>query len=195
MMITSEEIAILGSLRNEVKRLEYEIEQIAKIESGAAQTGYNGKPIPCREGIEIDLPGDLTRRSGTFVISADGPFVATGMHFAFKWNDVSHDTPPIPINGYWRPTSIPQFYFEYQVSGTQRVRQKVRVPSYNARRAEIGNGYLPLTPHDVFAKTSTVTIYITPISNASVFSDSPYTGELEHAKMWVGFNGFYLLDQ
>jgi hypothetical protein len=200
MMITAEEVAILGSLRTEINRLSAEVNLIEKVEDRIDPRGYGGKPIPCREGIEIDLPGDNTaKRSGTFVISADGPYVATSIHFAFKWTLKVYSGGLVSsVDGYWRPTTVPQFYWEYQVTGTQRRRQSVPVPSYVAARAEIGNGSFPLIPHDVMAKTSTVTIWITPICDAIYFYDYMLPDVVDFdsydAKIWVGFNGFYLLD-
>ena len=201
MVITQEEISILGSLNREVERLEHELSNINKVDERPDVRGYGGKPIPCREGIEIDIPGDTTPKTGTFVISADGPFVATNLHFACRWDDsyvgFSGSFDPVPFNGYWRPTRYFYFYWEYQSTGIQRRRQTIRVPSTVPARAEEGNGSFPLIPHDVFAKTSTVTIKITPIGGGPFWSAdniANYLTDAPHWKMWVGFNGFYLLD-
>ena len=193
MMITSEEISILSSLRNEIDRLKYDIDQVDKIENNRNQRGYSGNPIPCREGIEIDIDSGNTdsplpigkKFSGSFVISADGPYVATGYHFAFRYNNKTEAG--VDLSGFWRSMAITQFYYEYQSTGVNRKRQKTHVPSYVYERSEFGNGFFPLIPHDVFAKTSTITITVETIDTA--FLNYGYRG-----KLWFGFNGYYLLD-
>ena len=75
-------------------------------------------------------------------------------------------------------------YWEYKTSEAGRERQNIPVPLRMISKAETGNGYYPLIPRDVFPRGVTVTVKITP----SV--DNHYV-----QRVWVGFNGFYVLEK
>ena len=152
---------------------------------------YAGKPIPSRIGDEIQIPAASTARvQSNITLSADGPFCATSIHFAVRFA-AQH-----AAVGEWRPISsvhdllntgvgCVNFYWEYQVTGSHRDRQNVPVPSSLIDRAEEGNGFFEFSIQDVFAKTSTVTVWVTP----TVQFDAAVA-----ATVWVGFNGFYILE-
>ena len=189
--VTAEDIFVINSLQREMERVRYELDNISSIEE-PSKRGLGYKAIPAREGVEIEAAtGGFCY--GTIIISADGPFVATSIHFAMRYVDTDLRVE----EGYWRPTSVTQFEFDYKVSGTKRRRQNIRFPSYPIAQAELGNGYFPLHPHDVFAKTATIDFTIYPIANIEngepPFFEDP-TEDTNPFRMWVGFNGFYVLD-
>lgn len=151
---------------------------------------YSGKPIPSIEGVEIDIPSQSTARvANNITIAADGPFMARAIHFAFR---KSEGTNP----NIWRPISsaedlavggadIFNFYWEYQVSGSQRNRQNIAVPSNVPYYGDRGSGYYDFHTEDVFSPSSTVTIWITPLAGLA---------EDNEGVLWVGFSGSYILE-
>jgi hypothetical protein len=139
-----------------------------------------GKVIPSIEGgTAVYLSGATQPRyQVNIVVSPDGPYCAKSFHINFKENDY----------GYWASIDdLPVgFYWEYKVSGSNRDRQNVPVPSSLINRSEIGgNGFYELIPHDTFEVNTTVTVWLTFWATNMVL---PYD-----ITIWAGFNGFYVL--
>lgn len=151
---------------------------------------YSGKPIPSIEGVEIDVPSQSTARiSNNITISADGPFMARAIHFAFR--KTAGTNPNI-----WRPISSAEdfavagvdvfnFYWEYQTSGSRRNRMNIAVPSTVPSNGDRGNGYFDFLVEDVFSPTTTISIWITPLAGLA---------EDNEGVLYVGFSGAYILE-
>lgn len=181
--------ALLRRLDSRVSELASELQQV-KVQGDmpASLPGqYPGKPIPHVEGVELSIAANTTTVAGNITISADGPFMARGVHFA--WRPTAGNQ-----QGIWRPTSssrspdvadiddVIDFYWEYQVTGSHRNRQNIPVPSALTHAAEEGNGWWEFHVEDIFDETATVQIKVTPTtapSNAGV--------------LFVGFSGAYIL--
>lgn len=185
--------AYIRNLEKKVDQLAGQLSQV-KIQGDipASLPGqYSGKPIPSIEGVEIDIPGQSTARiNGNVIISADGPFMARAIHFAFRKTEGTN----VDI---WRPISsapdfavaaaqdVFNFYWEYQVSGSRRNRQNIAVPSTIPSWGDRGNGYYDFLVEDVFSPTSTVSIWITPLAGLA---------EDNEGVLFVGFSGAYILE-
>jgi hypothetical protein len=148
----------------------------------ALQSQSLGKAIPSILGIEIsllDTNGEIGKRlMGNARVEADGPFQARAIHFAVRGED-----------GELGDTFFkPPFYFEYQVSNSNRVRQNIPVASwlprmgtdFNPNGPWVGCGMWDLPTEDIFPATSTVTVWITMY-------------EIGYKSIYIGFSGAYLL--
>jgi len=183
-----------------LRRLETRMDQMESLMSSLKVQGdlpaslpgqYPGKPIPHTEGVEIDVAANTNSQQGNITISADGPFLAQRVHFAWRQTE---DEQAATYN-IWRPicsvddlagnvgVDIINFYWEYQVSGSHRNRQNIPVPSASVWRAEEGNGAWELYVQDVFGPTSTITMKVTPTVAPS-----------HYGVLYVGFHGCYMLE-
>lgn len=185
----SEASALLRKLRSEVASLQSQL-NMTKIQGDvpASLPGqYPGKPIPHTESVEIDVAANTTPVQNTITLASDGPFLAQRIHFAYRATAGA-------LAGMWRPLSHYQdqsgavmidaidFYWEYQVSGSYRMRQNNPIPSSLISGMELGNGAFDLYVQDAFDPRSTITIKITP------------TIAPTHAGViWFGFHGCYVL--
>ena len=179
----------LGYLERTMQRLQSDVTSMKVMgDKPVSLPGqYAGKPIPSRIGTEITVPAASTaRQQANITLSADGPFCATSIHFGVRTVGV----------GFWRPISHVHdltaatvgpvdFYWEYSVTGSHRDRQNVPVPSSLVDRAEEGNGFFEFPIQDVFAKTATVTVWVTPTVAFAAQAN---------CVTWIGFNGFYILE-
>jgi hypothetical protein len=184
--------AYLGHLERMVTRLQSDVTsmKVSGDKPVSLPGQYAGKPIPSRVGVEMNVAAASTARvQGNITIAADGPFCATSIHFAVRYVGGAASAEWRPISSVHDITNtgafIPNFYWEYQVTGSHRDRQNIAVPSSLVDRAEEGNGFFDFSIQDVFAKTSTVTIWITPTINFDA---------TQAAVVWAGFNGFYILE-
>lgn len=181
--------AYIRSLEKRIDELSGTV-QTVKNQNGAgvALPGqFAGKCIPSTEGVEISILANMNRYQGNITLSADGPFIARAIHFAWR--------PTAGGNaGLWRPVAsaddiaiagvdIIDFYWEYSVTGSRRNRQNVPVPSAMLRMAERGNGYWDLPTEDAFSATATITVWVTP-------TVAPTSAGV----MYVGFSGYYVLE-
>jgi len=181
--------AEIRKLRNELVDVQAQL-NMQKIQADipASLPGqYPGKPIPHTESCEIDVAANTNAIQNTITLSADGPFLAQRIHFAYR--------PTAGLTGLWRPISHYEdqtgavmidaidFYWEYQVSGSYRMRQNNPIPSAMLTDMGRGNGAWDFYVQDVFDKTATITVKVTP------------TVAPTHAGvLWVGFHGCYVLD-
>ena len=193
------DIELLSVLRSELDAVKQEIASM-KINGDQAISipgQFSGRAIPSRIGAEIDFDGTLRKYQINIIVPPDGPFHATSIHFAFRLTDEQQGQNP--FIDYWIPISSIEeidlanpaidFYWEYQVTGSDRKRQNIPVPSAMVLRSETGMGFMPLIPNDVFDAESTVIVYVTPTITIPVEAREHIIG-----KIWVGFNGFYSLN-
>jgi hypothetical protein len=184
-----QKIALLSSIANQIEQ------------PNSAPSQQLGKLIPSIEGVEIQIPGmehaptDDQRYIGNIQIAADGAFQARAIHFCTR----SEAPVPGAIGDVfdWFPAG--GYYWEYSVTGSNRNRQNIPVPSWlpmrNARMQTFypwadlrnsGGGFFSLPVEDVFPATSKVTVTLTlpPGSVAQAFPG---------IKIYVGFSGAYIL--
>jgi len=187
-MLTANESAVLRRMLDKINELEEKLAslQIQGDKPPAFAGQYPGKPIPHTEGVEIALGANTNPGTGNITIAADGPFIVHRISFAYR---------PTAGNqiGLWRPisscmdyaangNSVINFYWQYQVSGSHRMRQNIPVPSALPHRAEEGNGAWELFVQDVIDPTATITITVTP-------TVAPGTTGV----VYVGYHGCYVL--
>ena len=144
---------------------------------------YAGKPIPSIEAVEIDIAATTNKQNGNITLTADGPFVARAIHFAWK-DGTSNKWRPISSARDFAGTGVDilDFYFEYSATGSRRNRQNIPIPSALIDDANQGNGMFTFLMEDTFDPTATIVIGITP------------TVAPDHAGvLWVGFSGAYIL--
>ena len=203
----------IANLRNKIDSMKLSHEEVRAIDNIPKE--YIGKIIPAREAIEIVWPFYTERIQGNITISADGPFIANSIHFAYMFpfseavlGDNILTNLAYPFQGRWRQISSIEsginfrqsqnvdFYWEYEVTEAHRTRQNIRVPSSIVHQTELGNGYYPLVPCDVFKKTSTVTLYVTTLPKyIALVPDSPDDEPFQYVGIvWCGFNGYYVLE-
>ena len=202
-MTTQEDISLLSSLRSELDKIKSEISSMRVFGDQAVSLPgqFEGRAIPSRIGAEVHFDGTTRKHQINIIVPPDGPFFATSIFIAFRFGSYYLSRLQATYTYSWIPISSIEdltlsfpaldFYWEYQVTGSDRRRQNIPVPSAMIRRTETGMGQMPLVPHDVFQAASTVIVYITPTINANtVYSLDDHLDN----RLWVGFNGFYSLD-
>jgi hypothetical protein len=202
----------IGDLKNKINNMKMSTDEIRSLDSIPKE--YIGKAIPAREAVEIFYPFYVERIQGNITIPADGPFVATSIHFAFisPWGQEEQGFSPAgdgrfqrisyieddesPASLFFGYATVKDFYWEYEVSESHKKRQNIQVPSSLVHQEELGNGFFPLVPCDVFPKTSTVTIYVTTLPRYVMDDDFVNFGEYyqQTGNLWCGFNGYYILE-
>lgn len=187
-MLSNQEAATLRRMLDQINTLEEKIAslQIQGDRPPAFAGQYPGKPIPHTEGVEVNIGANTNPASGNITIAADGPFIASRILFAYRPTAGN-------LTGFWRPIShcmdyapagvdVIDFTWQYQVSGSHRLRQNIPVPSAMPHRAEEGNGAWEFFVQDVIDPTATITVTVTP------------TIAPTHAGvMYIGFHGCYVL--
>lgn len=188
---TNQLAAYIRSLEKRIDQLSGSMETMKNQNgAGVALPGqFAGKCIPSIEGVDINIGAATNRVQGNITLSADGPFIARAIHFA--WRPTADE-----LTGKWRPVSsadlqdnsnighdVIDFYWEYSVTGSRRNRQNTPIASALLRMSELGHGYWDFATEDAFSATATITVWITP------------TVAPDHAGvMYVGFSGYYVLE-
>ena len=183
--MTPQERIWIGQLRREMDRLKAEVvsmrrrNQVDQNSNPAMMPDqYTGAMMASIVGNETTLSNDQRRAIVPVTISGEGPFVATGIHFAWK----EHFS--FPFEGYlWGSIYLVDFTWGYNVNNSNRERQNIGVPQPIVWDAENGYGFMPIIPQDIFPRGSTVQIWLEP----------EYAWD-HHDSIWAGFSGYYILE-
>lgn len=185
--MTPQERIWIGQLRREMDRLKSEVvsmrrrNQVDQNSNPAMMPDqYTGAMMASMVGNEVPvLTATQHRVVVPITISGEGSFVAEGIHFAYK--EYSSGQSPYY---FWEDVYQVDFLWGYRVNNSNRDRQNIGVPQPIIYDAENGYGFMPLIPHDVFPRGSTVEIFLDP----------EYAWHDEHDRIWAGFSGFYTLE-
>jgi hypothetical protein len=188
--MTPQERIQIGQIRREMDRLKSEVVSMRR--RGQVDQNSNPAMLPDRYtgtqmasivGKEVAIPTIHQQRIVVpITISGEGPFVARGIHFAYKY--YSQEGYDRGNYWHWDPVYYYDFRWEYRVNNSYRDRQNMPTPQPVVWSAENGYGFMPLIPQDVFPRGATVEISLNPEYGWGNTDD----------RIWAGFSGYYVLE-